>query len=62
MRNHMFAVGMAISIFLLPPSAFSQNIVLSGTVKNATSKEIVPSVSVAIKNSEAGTFTDDKGK
>jgi outer membrane receptor protein involved in Fe transport len=57
----MFAVAVAFCIFLLPPSAFSQNIILSGNVKNANTKEIVPSVSVEIKDTDAGTFTDDKG-
>lgn len=42
-------------------SAYSQNIVLSGSVKNANTKEIVPSVSVEVKGTDAGTFTDDKG-
>lgn len=61
MRNHMLTVLVVICTFLLTSSAFSQNIVISGNVKNATTKEIVPSVSVEIKGTDAGTFTDDKG-
>ena len=61
MRNHMFAITLLACICVFVPSAFSQPIILSGTVKNATTKEIVPSVSVEIKDADAGTFTDDKG-
>ena len=61
MRNHRLTIGMIVSFFFFISSAFSQNIVLSGNVKNATTKEIVPSVSVEIKGTDAGTFTDDKG-
>ncbi|MCU0403841.1 MAG: carboxypeptidase-like regulatory domain-containing protein, partial [Chitinophagaceae bacterium] len=34
---------------------------LKGTVKNATSKETVSSVSIVIKGTEEGTYTDDRG-
>ena len=61
MRNRALTTGMLSFFLLIISSAFSQNIVLSGSVKNATSKEIVPSVSVEIKGTDAGTFTDDKG-
>ena len=61
MRNHMFAITVLACICVFVSPAFSQNIILSGTVKNATTKEIVPSVSVEIKDTERGSFTDDKG-
>jgi outer membrane receptor protein involved in Fe transport len=40
---------------------FAQNITISGTVKNISSGENVAAVSVTIKESGAGTFTNDKG-
>ncbi len=41
--------------------AFAQNVTISGTVKNSASGEQVPAVSVSIKGSSVGTFTNDKG-
>ena len=43
-------------------SAMAQNAgTITGTVKNATSSETVSAVSVTVKGTSAGTFTDDKG-
>ena len=43
-------------------NAFSQQSTnVSGSVKNAKSKEAVSAVSVTVKGSSTGTFTDDKG-
>ena len=61
MRNHLFASTVLICLSAIYSTAFSQHIVISGSVKNASTKEIVPSVSVEIKGTDAGTFTDDKG-
>ena len=61
MRNHPFAIAAFVVFVLSAYPVLSQNTILSGSVKNANTKEIVPSVSVTIKDSEAGTFTDDKG-
>lgn len=41
--------------------AFAQNAVISGNVKNSATGESAAAVSVTIKGSDAGTFTDDKG-
>lgn len=60
MRNHRL---LAIIFFILAVPAFSytQNIVLSGNIKNSSNNESVPAVSVTIKGSDAGTFSDEKG-
>ena len=42
-------------------SAFAQNVTISGNVKNSVSQENAAAVSVTIKGSDAGTYTDDKG-
>lgn len=48
------------TLFSLP--AFSQSsITITGNVTNANSNEHVPAVSVTIKGSTSGTFTDDRG-
>src|ERR1700748_3303366 len=49
-------LGLFVSI-----AAIAQNFTISGTVKNSTSKEVVPAVSVTIKGTSIGTFTDEKG-
>jgi outer membrane receptor protein involved in Fe transport len=52
-------VAMAATITI---SASAQNsTIVSGSVKNAKSKELVSAVSVTVKGSSVGTFTDDKG-
>lgn len=39
----------------------AQAIVIRGTVRNAATTEIVPAVSVTVKGTSQGTYTDDKG-
>jgi hypothetical protein len=41
--------------------AISQDITLKGYVKNASTNEPVPALSIYIKGTPQGTFTDDKG-
>jgi hypothetical protein len=41
--------------------ALAQTVTISGTVRNSTSKEGVPAVSIVIKGTSNGTYTDDKG-
>lgn len=41
--------------------AFAQNVTISGTVNNSVSGEQSPAVSVTIKGTSVGTFTNDKG-
>ncbi|GAO44747.1 TonB-dependent receptor [Flavihumibacter petaseus] len=46
---------------LLTITAHSQNTTVSGNVKNSVTNDVVPAVSVTIKGTSTGTFTDDKG-
>src|SRR6187551_3001462 len=39
----------------------AQNVTISGNVRNSNTQENVSAVSVSIKGSSAGSFTDDKG-
>jgi len=41
--------------------AFSQSYTITGTVRQTQTKVSVPAVSVAVKGTVAGTFTDDRG-
>lgn len=43
-------------------AANAQTVTVSGTVRNESSKESVPSVSVRIKGTEQGTYTDPNGE
>lgn len=56
--SYMFTMLLA-SIFSV--SAFAQNVTISGNVKNSSSTENAAAVSVTIKGTDAGTFTDEKG-
>ncbi len=47
-------------LFSVP--AFAQTITITGTVKNSTSKENVPAVSVYVKGTSHGTFTNSDGE
>jgi outer membrane receptor protein involved in Fe transport len=62
MNNALLRLN-AIFVFTLSSlTVFAQApITLSGNVHNAVSKEKVPAVSVTIKGSTAGTYTDDRG-
>jgi outer membrane receptor protein involved in Fe transport len=47
---------------LLSSAVFSQNpVTISGNVRHAVTQDWVPAVSVTIKGTSIGTFTDDKG-
>lgn len=51
----------ALSFLMFLTIAASAQTTISGTVRNSTTKETVPSVSVIIKGTTTGTFTDEKG-
>src|SRR6478736_5721901 len=42
-------------------SAFAQNVTLTGSIKNNSTKETLPAVSVLVKGTNQGTYTDSKG-
>jgi outer membrane receptor protein involved in Fe transport len=42
-------------------AAFAQTSTINGNVRNSLNKDVVPAVSVTIKGSTAGTFTDERG-
>ena len=51
----------AISFLLIVPAFAQQSTTVSGSVTNGKSKEAISAVSVTVKGSSIGTFTDDKG-
>ncbi len=42
-------------------AAYAQSVTISGNVKNSSTKEAASAVSITIKGTSSGTFTDDKG-
>lgn len=56
-----FALGFFISILFFSAVSYGQSTILSGIVKNSSTKESVSAVSVVIKGSTEGTFTDSRG-
>jgi len=57
--SRFLAVTIIASLFSVV--VFAQNVTISGTVRNSSSKEVVPAVSVVVKGTSLGTYTDDKG-
>lgn len=60
MRRSYFVAALLITI-ISPIAALSQNIIITGNIKNSQNQDVVPAVSVTVKGSSAGTFTDEKG-
>ncbi len=61
MRKSLRFTAACLLTILLSLYVKAQTVTISGTVRNATSKEGVPAVSVTIKGTVLGTYTDDKG-
>ena len=40
---------------------FAQTSTISGNVRNSANRDVVPAVSVVVKGTSTGTFTDEKG-
>jgi len=54
-----WATGLMAGIISI--AAFAQTVTIRGTVRNSTTKQPVPAVSVTVKGAADGTFTDDNG-
>ncbi|MBA4168186.1 MAG: carboxypeptidase-like regulatory domain-containing protein, partial [Chitinophagaceae bacterium] len=50
-----------VCVLFISFTSFSQNILISGNVRNIDTKEYVPAASIEMKGGTAGTFTDEKG-
>jgi outer membrane receptor protein involved in Fe transport len=59
-KSYRFLAATLVASFLTIAAA-AQNVTISGNVKNNASKESVGAVSVVVKGTSQGTFTDDKG-
>jgi len=61
MKRSLHLLAALVIMNILSIAAFAQTSTISGTVRNSTNKDVVPAVSVTIKGTTAGTFTDEKG-
>jgi outer membrane receptor protein involved in Fe transport len=60
-KSLRFSAVLLAAIFCSLSTVFAQSITITGNVKNATTQESIPSVSVTVKGGPQGTFTDAKG-
>ena len=62
MRKSYRLLAALLMAVLFSVAASAQAISISGTVRNSVSKENVPAVSVVVKGSSQGTFTNPNGE
>lgn len=61
MRNSYSSFTSLLLALFFSIAAYAQPVTVTGNVKNSTNQDVVPAVSVTLKGSSTGTFTDDKG-
>jgi len=61
MKKHQRYLALLLIAFVLTLTATAQTITITGNVKNSGNKDAVPAVSVTVKGSASGTFTNEKG-
>lgn len=62
MRKGYRYLASSLAALLITFAAFAQTVTVSGTVHNSSSKEVVPAVSVAVKGTTQGTYTNADGE
>lgn len=62
MRKSYCYLASSLLAVLFTIAANAQTVTISGTVKNSSSKETVPAVSVAVKGTTQGTYTNSDGE
>ena len=61
MRRLLAYVTLTALPMLMVMASFAQSVTIRGTIKNSASQETIPAVSVLIKGTSEGTYTDDRG-
>ncbi|RYZ20670.1 MAG: TonB-dependent receptor [Chitinophagaceae bacterium] len=61
MRKSLRVSSALLAGVMLSVSVAAQNVTLTGKIKNTSSKENVPAVSITVKNGSQGAYTDDNG-
>ena len=61
MRKSFRYLAVTSLLTILTIASFAQTITLTGTVRNSQGKEAIPAISVTVKGTGLGTYTNDKG-
>ncbi|MBI1342642.1 MAG: TonB-dependent receptor plug domain-containing protein [Terrimonas sp.] len=61
MRKSLRCLALCLIAGMASIAAFAQTITLKGTVRNSSNQQSVPAVSVTVKGTSDGTFTDENG-
>ena len=61
MKNYLIYLCTLVLANVVSNAAFAQNSTISGNIVNRVSNESVSAVTITVKGSDAGTFTDDRG-
>jgi len=60
-KSYSYWALLIVSSLLSLAAAAQQSVTISGNVMNSKTKDVISAVSVTIKGTSSGTFTDDKG-
>src|SRR5215213_9752980 len=61
MKSSLRFLTVLFAVSFLSLTSWSQSVTVSGNVKNASNQQIVPAVSITVKGTSQGTFTDEYG-
>lgn len=61
MKKGYCHLALVLTAIMFSTITLAQTITISGNIKNNSTSDVVPAVSVTLKGSSTGTFTDDKG-
>jgi outer membrane receptor protein involved in Fe transport len=61
MKSNLRLVAVLLTASLFSFTSWSQSVTVSGNVKNASNQQGVPAVSITVKGTSQGTFTDEYG-
>lgn len=62
MRKSYNFLASSFAVLLISFSAYAQQVTVKGSVRNQASKETVPAVSVVVKGTSQGTYTNADGQ
>ncbi len=62
MRKSYRYLASSLMAVLFSIAAYAQTVTINGTVRNSSSKELVPAVSVSVKGTTKGTYTNSDGE
>src|SRR5215216_1061963 len=61
MKSNLHSAAVLLTVLLFSFTSWSQSSTVSGNVKNAANQQGLPAVSITVKGTSQGTFTDEYG-